>query len=809
MRFRRFWIFITLILWAGCQSGVNSGNAILEPGVNRSVLATGTPLLSTITTSPIYGDQLAVGWSVDRSWGLDYDLEAKGNVHGGQYAIAVSPHMDDAELLFSTRVDSDIYDQFHLLGIRFWLSVDAPLDMNSLSLVLVEDIPLQGTAASAVSTRTVAVPLTSLGIGDLQPFQWTLVEFWLSKFSDAALPRYFRGFYLQSSGEQWVSFRVDDIELMVLRDTVAPILLEVKNPELDQVVLYFSKDVNPYLVANPAVYHISVRGNGKDESMGVATIDYSPLRREALLHLAEPLHAGETYQVDMEGLADLASPPNLLVSEPMTFTAGTLMVLIEAGQPTHSISPYVYGVSGLDPEYIGDLRPGLISWGGNPSSRYNWKLGNAWSAARDWQYKNGTYDYQGASASDDFVRRNREWGIGTRLAVPTLGWVARDTSSCSFPQADGSCGNAGNATCDHPGPIADPSQSSVAAPPEFVAEWITHLVTDVQGDLTFVAMDNEPELWGVTHYDVHPTCTTYDEILERFVSYGEAVKAVSPQSKIVGPVTCCWAFYWSTLGGTVDKIAHGGEDFLPWFLKEMAEYETRTGTRLLDYLDIHYYPEGFYSDDVQPVVAEGRLRSTRSLWDKSFNDESWINQPIYLIPRMKEMIAKYYPGTGFGISEWNWGADKTMNGALAIGDVLGILGRENVDYAAYWRYPEPGSAGYNAFKLYTNYDGQGGRFGNISVPAFSSNSNLISVYSTLDEKQENLYVMLVHKGLERPMTILVQVKGVLPGSKGRWYRLDQMQSQQITSGELATGSQFDLELSPYSITLLVLPLEAQ
>ncbi|MCJ7701080.1 MAG: hypothetical protein MUO62_05820 [Anaerolineales bacterium] len=73
-----------------------------------------------------------------------------------------------------------------------------------------------------------------------------------------------------------------------------------------------------------------------------------------------------------------------------------------------------------------------------------------------------------------------------------------------------------------------------------------------------------------------------------------------------------------------------------------------------------------------------RLRSTRSLWDLDYIDESWINQPVALIPTMKKWIAENYPGTRLGISEWNWGADETMKGALAIADVLGIYGKEEV-----------------------------------------------------------------------------------------------------------------------------------
>ncbi len=40
----------------------------------------------------------------------------------------------------------------------------------------------------------------------------------------------------------------------------------------------------------------------------------------------------------------------------------------------------------------------------------------------------------------------------------------------------------------------------------------------------FVAMDNEPDLWGDTHYDVHPKCPTYEEILAEYLQYAPLVK---------------------------------------------------------------------------------------------------------------------------------------------------------------------------------------------------------------------------------------------------------------------------------------------
>ena len=78
-------------------------------------------------------------------------------------------------------------------------------------------------------------------------------------------------------------------------------------------------------------------------------------------------------------------------------------VEVDVQRGIHPISPLIYGLSGATEEHIKQLRPTLNSWGGNPSTRYNWELGNAWNAGSDWFYRNGNYGYTGESASDDFV----------------------------------------------------------------------------------------------------------------------------------------------------------------------------------------------------------------------------------------------------------------------------------------------------------------------------------------------------------------------------------------------------------------------
>jgi hypothetical protein len=89
-----------------------------------------------------------------------------------------------------------------------------------------------------------------------------------------------------------------------------------------------------------------------------------------------------------------------------------------------------------------------------------------------------------------------------------------------------------------------------------------------------------------------------------------------------------------------------------------------TGKRLLDIFAVHdYHQGGEFSDDVSIDMQQRRNRSTRSLWDPSYVDESWINDRVQLIPHLKNWVTTYYPGTLIGITKYNRGAENHINGA--------------------------------------------------------------------------------------------------------------------------------------------------
>ena len=83
-----------------------------------------------------------------------------------------------------------------------------------------------------------------------------------------------------------------------------------------------------------------------------------------------------------------------------------------------------------------------------------------------------------------------------------------------------------------------------------------------------------------------------------------------------------------------------------------------------------------------------------------------------------------------------------MSGGVAQADALGIFGREDVFAAALWdlqggmRYVD------GAFALYCNYDGAGGRFGDTSIGAATSNHETTSVYASVDEGRDDRMVLV-------------------------------------------------------------------
>jgi hypothetical protein len=482
---------------------------------------------------------------------------------------------------------------------------------------------------------------------------------------------------------------------------------------------------------------------------------------------------------------------------------GLLDVRVDATAPGAEISPLILGLSSsLSSADLQEAGIQLNSWGGNPSTRFNYEIGHAWNNGRDWEFRNTNYGATG-DTTRGFIDTNSAARAETRLAVPTIGWVAKDDNSdvCSFPDEEGGCTGGDGSDCENQDVVADPRTANTESTPEMVADWVAGLVADGHAP-RFIAMDNEPDLWGFTHYDVHPECTTYEEILDTHLRYATAIREVAPDAELTGPVICCWFDYWDTAPGPADG---SNEEFLSWFLRAVRAHDEQSGARTLDVVDVHYYPQSpVFNEETDAETNAQRLRSTRSLWDPQYVDESWIDEPIAFIPRVKRIIENAYPETPLFISEWNFGADDSMNGALAIADVLGIYGREGVYAAAYWRNPEVGSPGYLAFRMHGNYDGEGSRFGGRVVATESPDPDRLSVFGALEGSSGVLRLMLINKDPDESLTIGLTIDGfdAKPGGGARQFTYGPADPTAIVPSSYTPGE--PVVLPAYSITLLEL-----
>lgn len=453
----------------------------------------------------------------------------------------------------------------------------------------------------------------------------------------------------------------------------------------------------------------------------------------------------------------------LLYSNP-NLAAKPVPVKIES-KAQHTISPYIYGFGSYmhedrDAEGIWEMRPSLYRWGGNTSTRFNYKV-NAWNAANDWYFHN--FEGRGPNMINSFMADNLRNKAASMITLPMLGWVAKDGSSVSFPRSvypnqDRFEGDAGNGQFKGKDLKSDPKRTSVAIDPAFVAGWVKILKKQFGSNPHFYIMDNEPMLWHSTHRDVQGERMGYDSYFQRYVSYAKAVREADPDAVIVGPALWGWMAMMQSAKdieseenkwqrGT-DRKKHRDKPFLEWFLEQLALEEKKLDMSLLDVLDVHFYPEKDRwpkGDESAAAVRKTLLTATRSLWDKSFTDPSWINEKIYFIPRLQAMAAKFKPTAKVSIGEYNFRSEMDVSGAIAQAEILGVFARTNLYAAQYWDFPKKDGTHKYAFHLFRNFDGKGSGFASRWVDNSVGSKDDYSVFSARDDKR--LTVVILNKDL--------------------------------------------------------------
>jgi hypothetical protein len=334
------------------------------------------------------------------------------------------------------------------------------------------------------------------------------------------------------------------------------------------------------------------------------------------------------------------------LSQPATATGPALTV--DAGSQTRAISPYIYGMDGYllgasaaDVAAAAQANISISRWGGDSTERYNYKA-DVTNSIDDWFFENGGgtggdgwATQSGVTAFNAFVESNATDGIKTVGTVPVLGWVAKDSTSCAFPQStypnqlavngkpafstDGrECGSGvypqgyggctNSAGCQITG--NDPTVTSINEPPPpppaasavnttwAEGTWPGGWTNDLVNTMKFgpgnpngpdgalgkgVAMwdlDNEPSWWDSNDVDVHPLPFTYDEVTNGGIGTALAIKTVDPTAEVSGPVMDWWMDYFYSKKD-VESGWNSGPCYAPW--SNPVDRKAHNGTPFIEY----------------------------------------------------------------------------------------------------------------------------------------------------------------------------------------------------------------------------------
>jgi hypothetical protein len=176
-----------------------------------------------------------------------------------------------------------------------------------------------------------------------------------------------------------------------------------------------------------------------------------------------------------------------------------------------------------------------------------------------------------------------------------------------------------------------------------------------------------------------------------------------------------------------------------------------------------------------------------------------------LIPRFQSWIRTYYPGTKLSFSEYSIDSgNKLITDALAEADVLGIFGRQQVDFANMWIPPAPTDPIAYSFRLYRNYDGNGSQFGDTSVQSNSTNQGELSIYGATRSSDGALTLVVINKTTASIATKLALQNFESTGTAAAYsYSNSNLTSIESVGNVSLSGKTLNYTYPAYSATVLV------
>lgn len=464
--------------------------------------------------------------------------------------------------------------------------------------------------------------------------------------------------------------------------------------------------------------------------------------------------------------------------------ASDMKISVDTKSGAYKYSPYLFGKNTsdipyqpgktLDPEAESLLKESGIKFvrlnNGNNATKYNYK--KHLTCHPDW-YSN-IYDCDWDMSSK--VMNESFPGIQAMYSFQLCGYVASSKEHnfndwefnqsqwgewCSWPLCGG-------------GEVIDLEKKEYKAGDTslYLEEWSTEQTTDIltywkdelkrdMSQFIYWNMDNEPEMWSWTHKDVQPDFDP-EFYVQQYVKVALAAKQKFPDIKLCGPVAGSeWT--WFATSGTTNQFPKWEGKQMPWleyFIMRIGQEQKKYGVKLLDVLDIHYYPSGEKSEEVN-------LQSHRTYFDRTYDNPEanglytlnggWDTniKKEYILGRCDDWMKKYIGedhGVTFSVSEYNISSKfEPITHAIAYISHVGELMKNNGEFFTPWGW----NVGmWEAIHLMARYSKE------YYVPSESSDVNMVESYVTVNKNNTEATLLIVNRSTKEDADVEVAVSGM-------------------------------------------------
>lgn len=448
-------------------------------------------------------------------------------------------------------------------------------------------------------------------------------------------------------------------------------------------------------------------------------------------------------------------------------------LILRGDRPGVEISPLVFGsneigvMDGGPASSVFDARAGVTArrFGGDLTTTYNW-VNNACNAGKNHNQANGDFLLEALR-----IPRSERWrpavvieamheaslGMGARslVTLPLSPYVAADMDGEVLRQDTAPSHRFAPTNWVVGADARAPIDRRICDLPQLLSRLVeTYGDAKSSRGVFAYALDNEPGLWTQNHPRVSSSRMSTDAFIARSIAAARAIKTIDPSAGVFGPSS--WgATEMVNFQNAPDWPTHARYgNFLALYLDAFRRASEQDGRRLLDALDVHWYPftnrGQLFRTDTESLDAV-RLDAPRSLTEEGFIEDSWVSRALRhgdrdglglpVLPSLQRIVARNFPGTKLAVSEFNYGLGKRIPSALALADALGRYATGGVYLATHW-----GSLDHllaESYRLYRATDALGGVFGGRAVAIEHRAQDALSAFAV--EDGAGLRIVLINR----------------------------------------------------------------